>query len=190
MQLRDARSADAKDIARLADLAASGIPYYCWKTANPHRDPWAVGEEIVQKDTSDYSYKKCQLLVSDGKAAALLNSFRRTKMDTPEEIDELPPVVQPLARLENQTVGNWYINTLATSESFQRQGCAARLLKRADDLAREAGVSKNSLIVRSGNESALRLYEASGFQVVANEKTIPFEGNLIGENWMLMVKLL
>jgi len=87
-------------------------------------------------------------------------------------------------------VGNWYINTLATSEDFQRQGCAARLLKRADDLAREAGVSKNSLIVRSGNESALRLYEALGFQVADNEKAIPFEGNLIGENWMLMVKLL
>jgi len=190
MQMRAAEISDAKEIAYLANLAAAGIPYFCWKLSNPTLDPWSIGVEIVRRDVGDYSYKNCLLLVDGNNVAALLNSFRLTKADTLADIEALPPVLHPLVRLENKTVGNWYINTLATSEKFRKQGCAAKMLGQADELAKLAGAKKNSLLVRSGNAGARKLYEKFGFNSVAEEKAVPFEGNLVGEYWILMEKTL
>jgi len=126
----------------------------------------------------------------DGEVAASLVGYR---LDDPYDLGglaEMPPVVQPLIKLEARAPGSWYVNVLATFPEFRRLGLATTLLKIAESNANDAGASALSVIVASWNESAERLYRRAGHEVVATEPAIHFPGCSYTGDWVLMVKLL
>jgi ribosomal-protein-alanine N-acetyltransferase len=63
--------------------------------------------------------------------------------------------------------GELQIQNLATAPSFRRQGVAARLLQRALERSRAAGLEAAWLEVRAGNAAAIALYERFGFHAVS-----------------------
>lgn len=63
--------------------------------------------------------------------------------------------------------GELQIQNLATAPAFRRQGVAARLLQRALERSRAAGLEAAWLEVRAGNAAAIALYERFGFRAVS-----------------------
>jgi ribosomal protein S18 acetylase RimI-like enzyme len=60
-----------------------------------------------------------------------------------------------------------YITGMMVSEAFRRQGVAASLLRAIDTHASQNQINYICLYVEGSNESALKLYENSGFNLVA-----------------------
>jgi ribosomal protein S18 acetylase RimI-like enzyme len=58
-----------------------------------------------------------------------------------------------------------YIQTLEVSPKHRRKGIGLELLRRLEGSARSAGTSLIWLHVEEGNESAIRLYRAEGYQL-------------------------
>ena len=60
-----------------------------------------------------------------------------------------------------------YIDGLATDARFRRRGVARALIEAAADRARERGLTSLALDTTQRNSGARALYEAAGFQAVA-----------------------
>jgi len=97
----------------------------------------------------------------------------------------------PAWRLEHVAV-----LTLAVAPPARRQGVGRGLLRACYEWSEAVGVQKISLHVRAGNEAALRLYAAEGFEVEGTERDqirlgpeggengATFEDNVIMGKWL------
>lgn len=70
------------------------------------------------------------------------------------------------------TASEAYVERLVVSPSFRRQGIARLLLTAAEDLARETGKESVGLHVSGNNLTALRLYEAEGYEEVGRQRSL------------------
>jgi len=70
------------------------------------------------------------------------------------------------------------------------RGVGGELLRLAEDKARQARLTKLSLIVFEANDGAKRLYERSGYVVAAREKVVPHRLIHHEGDALLMVKTL
>ena len=66
--------------------------------------------------------------------------------------------------------GECYMNNLAVSGEYRRQGIAAALMARLIEASRSRGCEFLTLEVREGNVPARKLYEACGFSLVGVRK--------------------
>jgi ribosomal protein S18 acetylase RimI-like enzyme len=76
----------------------------------------------------------------------------------------------------------FYISNLAVFEEHRGKGIAVKLLKSVEQMAKEKGLSKLSLVVEIGNSHAISVYEKFGFRKV-KEVILPKkynEHNLFG----------
>ena len=64
-----------------------------------------------------------------------------------------------------QVLDEGYINNIATSPRFRRQGAARQILRALVSLGEEGGVRFLTLEVRESNQAARALYEEEGFAV-------------------------
>lgn len=96
---------------------------------------------------------------------------RRTRaLLTGHEPEELPPV--------------GHILNIAVDPVFRRQGLGQRLLECALEYSRQLGASRVELEVRTGNETAIALYQKYGFEI---RELLPcYYSN--GEDAFLMVR--
>ncbi len=96
---------------------------------------------------------------------------RRTRaLLTGHEPEELPPV--------------GHILNVAVDPAFRRQGLGQRLLEYALEYSRKLGASRVELEVRTGNETAIALYQKYGFEI---RELLPcYYSN--GEDAFLMVR--
>jgi ribosomal protein S18 acetylase RimI-like enzyme len=62
----------------------------------------------------------------------------------------------------------FYISNLAVFPEFQGQRIGTMLIAYAEEMARESGLQKCSLIVAFGHENAFHLYEHLGYKVVSS----------------------
>jgi ribosomal protein S18 acetylase RimI-like enzyme len=69
----------------------------------------------------------------------------------------------------------FYISHIAVAPAFRRQGIAHELMAWAEDLAKQNGFTKCSLVVDIDNISALALYRSLGYQVVKTVTTPQLE---------------
>jgi len=102
----------------------------------------------------------------------------------------MPPVAQPLVRLEAQAPGSWYVNVLATFPEFRGQGIGRALLDVAEAKGREADATAMSIIVGSWNEGATRLYQRAGYRGIATEQAVLPPDVTHEGDWVLMIKSL
>ncbi|HKB00194.1 MAG TPA: GNAT family N-acetyltransferase [Methyloceanibacter sp.] len=192
VSFRPATRADAAALAVLVDIAGEGMPAYMWSTlAAPGQSLLELGRERAGRDSGGgFSWKNAVVAEVDGEVAASLVGYR---LDDPYDLDglaEIPPVVQPLVKLEARAPGSWYVNVLATFPEFRGLGIATTLLEIAESNASDAEASALSVIVASWNEAAERLYRRAGYEAVATEPAIPFPGCPYTGDWVLMVKSL
>ena len=186
---RPATLADASALAVLVDIAGEGVPTSFWSDlAGPGHSVLEVGRDRARREEGGFSYRHATIAEIGGEIVAGLIVY---PLDDPYDLsglDEMPPHVQPLVRLEAQAPGTLYVNVLAVFREFRGQGIGTALLKIAEEKAHAANTSAMSIIVGSWNEGAGRLYQHAGYQTIASEPAIlPAEIPQSGD-WLLLTK--
>jgi ribosomal protein S18 acetylase RimI-like enzyme len=86
--------------------------------------------------------------------------------------------------------GSWYLNVLATYESFRGRGCGSALLAKAEDITRAGGRRVISLITADTHHEAQRLYAAKGYTEIARRPVVKGDWQVDATEWILMTKTL
>jgi ribosomal protein S18 acetylase RimI-like enzyme len=94
----------------------------------------------------------------------------------------------PLWELWNLALPSWYINMLAALPQARGRGLGTRLLGLAEEIARDQGLSRLSLIVADSNAGARRLYERHGFAQSPRRRMVKNGWQSDGTDWLLLVK--
>ena len=111
-------------------------------------------------------------------------AYRLPEAGEEVDLEEVPEVLRPLVELELLSPGTFYVNGLATLPGYEGRGLGSRLLEAANALAVEAGCDELSIQVFEQNEGAVRLYERSGYRIVARRPAVPhpsypYEGDVL-----------
>lgn len=183
--IRPARKSDAADIARLANIAGSGLPLYFWTALTPpEADPWMTGVARVRDEQTAVSYTNTVIADIDGDVAGIMIGYD-IPLDPEPVPDDANPVIRPIWELENLATETRYIYVLAVDERYRRRGIAESLMAKAE---KQAGKNGMSLVVSDGNPAARKLYEKCGYRVSASAPVIKGGWHHDGENWLLMCK--
>ncbi|MEM8837725.1 MAG: GNAT family N-acetyltransferase [Pseudomonadota bacterium] len=167
--LRQAEPSDAKDLAKLIDLAGEGIPNWLWTRACVEgQHPLEIGMERARRPHGGFSYTNALVAERGGKPAGMVLSYAITEAPG-EDPDDLPAPIAPFVALEKLSVGTWYINALAVFPDGRNQGLGTRLLLAAEDRARANGFDEMSIQVYGENYGAVRLYLRNGYVEAASE---------------------
>lgn len=185
--LRVASEADASELADLVNFAGEGLPLYIWQgIAKGGQDPWEVGRaRQVEKA------REGQIVVVDlgDGAVASLTGYPIGSEPTPIG-DDVPALFRPLQELENKALESWYVNVLACYPEYRGQGLGSRLLDLAEQIAREEGLHRMSVIVADDNAGARRLYERHGYVEAATLPCVKDGWETDTEHWVLLIKSL
>jgi ribosomal protein S18 acetylase RimI-like enzyme len=163
--IRAARRDDAPALAFLINEAGEGLPAHFWSRNDQGLSPWEYGLQRAAREQGDFSYRNAHVVERDGVVLAMLLGF----VIAPAELDpdQIPEIVRPLALLEQQAAGSWYINALATRPGSRGQGIGIQLIGLAHALALAAGCKAVSLQNFTSNVRARSLYQRVGFVEVA-----------------------
>lgn len=162
---------------------------YLWSTMGEagqtlsEAEAFAIGTERI---ASRINTQQIVVVGEPGHAEAALMGYAVEAEDP--ITSETPAMFQPLIALENQVVGSWYVNVLATRPQARDRGLGRALLSIAEDLAREAGLRTMSIIVSDSNSGARRLYERLGYRAIAERAKVKAEWDGPGQTWILMTK--
>lgn len=187
--IRAATKKDALYVAALADMAGHGLPSWVWSQACVKgQSVIEVGRARAMRENADFSYRNAHMLEQDGEIAGMLLGYKEP--DTFDDLDTsgLHEVFRPMAELEAEAPGSWYVNMLAVFAECRGRGLGMRLLGLADELAAAASANRLSLIVESENDGARRLYERAGYRETARRPYVAFPGSPHQGDWVLMMK--
>ena len=133
---------------------------------NPHSYLYTYVAEI------DDNVAGAMVLYSGEIAPQLDKNLSKWLYEKGAEVTEIDPESLP---------DELYINTISVDPGFRRKGIGSQLLDFAEDIAKEANISKVSLNVETEKDAAIRLYKRSGYEIVS-----PW--TIIGEPFHHMVK--
>ncbi len=168
-RIRPASKADSRKIAELYRIASDGVSDYIWtKLAEPGEDILDVGQRRYEREDTVFSYRSATVVERDGKIIAMLVSF---PMIIDKNYVEEDPVLAPYSALEEPD--SYYICAMAVFPEYRGQRIGHRLLRLAEDKARNNALTRLSLIVFERNEGAKRLYERNGYCERAREPVVP-----------------
>ena len=187
--IRDARKEEAKQLARLVNIAGQGplsvgLDYTVWsRSANEGQDPYDVGSLRIANEVGGYSYNNIRVIDLDEKAAALAMSFVVVKKSQ-HEMDQIDDLFKIFSVLAQQAIGSYYLDSLAVSPEYRGYGFGHILVEDTIDIAVKGGHSQISLLVFENNEAAMSLYEKRGFKeqsklMAPAHPSMPYEGNVI-----------
>ena len=163
-RVEPAGKADATALADLIVIAGDGLPLVLWEgMRTPGETAMDVGARRAAREEGGFSFRQAHVVRAEGKVISALVSYPVTEPTAEAEFTQVPPVFRPLLALENALTPSWYVNVLATVEGARRQGAASRLLKEAENQARQAGFRDLTLITGDDNP-ARGLYERFGFR--------------------------
>lgn len=182
---RLANPEDAHELAELVNIAGEGLPLYVWKgLANDGQDPWEVGR---QRQANKALEGKIVVADYGDRAVASLTGYPIGS--TPEPISpDTPAIFRPLLELEKQALDSWYINVLATYPEHRGKGMGTKLLELAEQIARNEGLERTSVIVADDNSGARRLYERLGYADVASLPSENEDWEASVDSWALLAK--
>ena len=188
-QIEQASREQAKELARLINLAGEGIPEYLWEGMREGSETALdVGARRAARDDGGFSYRNARVCVEGGEILGMALAYPQPDPLDIGDIEEYPGFLRPLVELEALAPGSWYVNALATFEAWRGRGVAGALLDDTHARAAQAGCRSVSLIVASTNEPAVRLYERFGYRAEHDRPVIPFGGCLHGGRWVLMCR--
>jgi ribosomal protein S18 acetylase RimI-like enzyme len=183
--LRVATEADAGELADLVNFAGEGLPLHVWTgLATAGEDPWEIGR-ARQRDKA----RDGRVVVVDLGQGAVASLTGYAIGPEPEPVgDDMPALFRPLQELENQSVDSLYVNVLACYPDYSGHGYGSLLLKAAEDIARDAGIGRMSVIVADTNRGARRLYARQGYREVAIRRCERGGWQTKTEHWVLLIK--
>ena len=135
-----------------------------------------------------FSYTNTRICVQGDTVLGMLVAYVQPDPYELDDLDDYPEVVRPLAELEAQAPGSYYLNALATYPKHRGKGVATLLLGEARDRATSTGCTQISLIVSSHNSDALKLYTHLGFAEKARLPLVPWPGYNHESDWLLLAR--
>jgi ribosomal protein S18 acetylase RimI-like enzyme len=168
--IRTARKDDAREIAKLFDIASDGLATYIWsKLQGPGQTLLDVGEARYARENAIFSYQNCMMAEREGEIAGMMHCYKED--GPPDEVRDNDPILKPYLELE--LYGSLYISSIAIYEKHRGIGIGTDLLHWAFAHAKEIGMGKVSLICFERNEGAMRLYRRLGFSEVDRRAIVP-----------------
>jgi ribosomal protein S18 acetylase RimI-like enzyme len=190
MLIRKAKASDAADLVRFINMAADDLPLHFWKkSVGDGGDPMAYGMERAARETGSFSFNNAWLAEADGAVASCLLGYPAEDAPAPIAPDT-PPIFVPLLELEALAPGSWYLNVLATYDSFRGKGCGSALMLKAEEITRAQGRKTISLIAADTHLDARRLYAAKGYTEIARRPVVKGDWRVDASEWILMTKSL
>lgn len=175
---RDARKADARDIAELFQISSDGVADYVWSTLTseyPGLSLIEIGEQRYARDGGKavaFSFANCVMAEAGGHVIGMIHAYPMPEPD-PQNDGPGDPVLQPYSELE--LPGSLYISGIALRDDFRNRGVGTALLAIARKVARTEGLDRLSLLVFEQNTAALRLYLREGFEEIDRRAVVPHE---------------
>lgn len=193
IRMRSATAADARTVAELIAIASAGIATWLWSGhARDGQDPLSVGAERVARPDTTFSYRNAVLAERDGRAAGMMLGHWLDASCSQHivRLEDLPPLLRPLAELECQVPGSFYVSVLSVFDAFRDAGIGTRLLQAAAGRATSLGCTRLSAQVFSQNIGAVRLYERNGFRTVDSRRIEPHHSHPYDDRILLMQRAL
>jgi ribosomal protein S18 acetylase RimI-like enzyme len=173
IRLRAAKPDDARDLARLIEIAGAGIPTWLWSgMAAPGESPLDVGERRARREEGGFSYRNAIVADRAGAVVGMILAYSLPPLGE-DEIAEAPEVLRPILALEAEVPDSWYINAFAIDEAERGHGTGSRLMDATLDAARAAGCDQASVQFFSENARAGAFYRRHGFREVAARPVVP-----------------
>ncbi|MEQ9330515.1 GNAT family N-acetyltransferase [Thalassobaculum sp.] len=193
VRMRCATAADAPEIARLIAIAGGGIPTWLWsRMAQDGEDPLAVGAARVARPDTTFSYRNAVLAEQAGQVAGMMLGYwlDGSSPGAVANLGDLPALLRPIAELERQVTGSFYINVLAVFDGYRDYGIGTRLLQAAASRATALGCTQLSAQTFSRNIGAVRLYERNGFRILDSRRIEPHPSHPHDDRILLMLRAL
>lgn len=189
--VRPATPDDASVCAELIHLPMGRVADFLFGFDDP-AFARSVLERLFAERANRFSHEFADVAQTKGNVAGLLLGYPEREMQQTQVsmFQQLSAIYDggqmlrflcrtlPLARLVEAEAGEFYIFSLAVLPEFQGRGIGTRLLHHAETRARLAGLKVCSLGVEADNDGARRLYERSGYQVVATERVPHLESRI------------
>jgi GNAT superfamily N-acetyltransferase len=170
---RAARSDDARDLARMIEIAGAGIPTWLWSgMAATGETALDVGERRARREEGGFSYRNAIVADRAGAVIGMILAYRLPPLGE-DEIAGAPDVLRPILELEAEVPDTWYINAFAIDEKERGNGTGSRLMHATLDAARAAGCTQASVQFFSENPRAGSFYLRHGFREVAARRVVP-----------------
>lgn len=187
-RIRPANIADAVHLAAFVDMASRGLASYNWRLmAEPAQAPFEVGRARAMRETGDFSYSNAHIAEIDGTPAGALIGYPLPDPYDHGSIAKVPAIFRPLAELEAEAAGCWYLNVLAVYPEYRGRGVGRSLLAQANRIGKSAPKGM-AIIVASQNERAMKLYTGDGYRTVSRRRFVPPAGLDDEGDFLLLTK--
>jgi ribosomal protein S18 acetylase RimI-like enzyme len=191
IQIRRATLSDARSLAELIEIAGDGIPTYLWsRMAKPGETPLDVGEQRVRREEGGFSYRHATVAEMAGEVVGMILAYRLPDVSDEDRgaLAELPEFLRPFVELEFEVPGSFYINALAVRAPYRSHGIGARLLRKVEGQAIEAGCHRMSVQHFLRNPRAGAFYRRHGFRLAGERVLIPHPARPYEDRSILLVR--
>jgi ribosomal protein S18 acetylase RimI-like enzyme len=172
-RIRAARPDDARDLARLIEIAGAGIPTWLWSgMAAPGESPLDVGTRRAMREEGGFSYRNAIVAEAGGAVVGMILAYRLPPLSE-EDISGAPEILKPFLELEREVPDSWYINAFAIDEAVRGNGLGSRLLDATLDDAKASGCDRASVQFFSQNPRAGTFYRRHDFREIAARQVVP-----------------
>lgn len=170
------------DVLRLQAAASGPYAAFVYDDASQAE---RINRMLFETGTAEFCAPASSVLVEHGAAAALLVALddamlRRRRMLSAKaimrsgELDSHPDFAARLQQagttLHQVVAGDWYLSRIAVSDAARGKGYGRLLLDQFLAVGRERGMQRAVLEVDPHNATAVRLYEAAGFQTMGQHE--------------------
>ena len=176
LRIRRAQRSDARSLAALIEIAGDGIPSYLWsQVAKPGETPLDVGEQRAEREKGGFSYRHATVAEREREVIGMILAYRLPDASDEDRgaLADLPEFLRPFVELEFEVSGSFYINALAVHAPHRSQGIGARLLRKAEGQAIEAGCHRMSVQHFLRNQRAGAFYRRYGFRFAGERVLLP-----------------
>jgi ribosomal protein S18 acetylase RimI-like enzyme len=180
IQFRSATPADAVVAGRLLFESFPKKATYIIGLGNEARAK-KILVDIFSKPGHRLSYESTQIVLYDGAVIGALTAYPGNQMEKLNRHLYLHLIKQykirgkfalilrglPLIFIKETARDEYFLSNLVVKRQYRCQGVGEKMLEAVEQLAKEAGYSRVSLIVNLENQSAQRFYERYGYEVKA-----------------------
>ncbi|MEE3999450.1 GNAT family N-acetyltransferase [Tenacibaculum sp. FZY0031] len=174
MIIRKATSKDSKEIAFCMLLAMKDI-VYTFIGENTTEKALAFLESLIIQKNNQYSYENCWVIESDNKVIAAANIYNGADLKQLRK-----PVAALLKTRFNQKLtcedetqfGEYYIDCIGVSSSYQGKGVGSKILSFLIDEYVHKNKETLGLLVDKENPNAKKLYLKLGFKIVGEKRFV------------------
>lgn len=131
-----------------------------------HERAMHILRELMTQEHNRISYQNITVMEQEGQVAGILIAYAG---DDADRLDQ-PILDRPgrdtdekYALVKETRPGEYYLDTLSVSESFQGQGIGRALMAAFEQQGKELGHTRAALIVEQDNGRARQLYERQGY---------------------------